>query len=109
MTADFSFIAYATQRHAHKLPSRSLGDGHSQRRLAYSRRSNKAQNGSLGILDQLPDGEKFKNALLDLLQPIMIFVEHFLGTGNVANFFGALLPRHRQQPIQVITRNRGLG
>ena len=39
----------------------------------------------------------------------MIFVKHFFGAGNIADFLGAFLPRDRQQPIQVVTRNCGFG
>ena len=35
----------------------------------------------------------------------MIFVQSFLSTGYVADFFRALLPRHRQQPVQIVARN----
>ena len=59
---------------------------------------------SPGVLKcwKLANGEELKNSLLDLLQPIMIFVQDLLSAGNVADFLRALLPRHSQQPIQII-------
>ncbi len=62
-----------------------------------------------GILYQLADGQEFKNAFLDLLQPVVIFVQDFLGALDVADFLRLLLPRHGQQPVEVVARNRGLG
>ena len=39
----------------------------------------------------------------------MIFVEHLFGARDVADFLGSLLPRHCQQPVQVIARHSRLG
>ena len=39
----------------------------------------------------------------------MIFVENFLGAGDIADFLGALLPRDGQQPVEIVARNRRLG
>src|SRR5713226_6869998 len=80
MAADFRLIAHAAERHTHELAAGRLGDRHSERSLAYARRSDEAKNRALRILDQLADGEKFKDALLDFLQAIMIFVQSFLST-----------------------------
>src|SRR5690348_14168721 len=38
----------------------------------------------------------------------MVRVQDLFGAADVANFFGALLPRYRQQPIEIITRDGGL-
>ena len=57
----------------------------------------------------MPDGQEFKDALLDLLQPIMVFVQNFLGARDIPDLFGTLLPRYRQQPIQIVARDGGLG
>ncbi len=109
MTANFSLIAYAAERHPDKLAAGRLGDRHSQRRLADARRADEAEDRAFGILDQLADGEEFKNALLDLLQPVVIFVQNLFGSRNIADFLRAFLPRHRQQPVEIVSRDRGLG
>ena len=109
VAADFGLIAHAAERHADELASGGLGDRHSQRSLADARRPDETEDRAFGILDQLAHGEKFKDALLDLLQAIVIFVQNFFGAGNIADFLGALLPRHGQQPVEIVAGNRGLG
>jgi hypothetical protein len=109
MAADFGLVAHSAQRHAHELAPRRLGDRHTQRRLADSRRPHKAQDRALGILHQLAHREKLQDALLDLLQPVMIFVQYLFSAIDVADFLRPLLPRHGQQPIQVVARDGGLG
>ena len=39
----------------------------------------------------------------------MVGVEHFLGDFDVANFFGALFPRHREQPVEIVAGDRRFG
>src|SRR5439155_4808552 len=99
MAPDFGFIANPTERHADELAASSLGDRHAQRGLTNSGRSDEAQDRALGIFDQLTNSEKFKDALLDLLQPIMIFVQDLFGARDIANLFRTFLPRHREQPV----------
>ena len=53
--------------------------------------------------------EEFKDAFLDLLQPIVIFVQNFFGAPDVADFLRPLLPRHRQQPVEIVARYGGFG
>src|SRR5581483_7742804 len=100
MAAHFGFITHAAERHADELAPGGLGDAHAQRRLADARRSDEAEDGAFGIFYELTHGEEFEDALLDLLQAIVIFVQRLLGDINVANFLGALLPRHGQEPVE---------
>ena len=79
-----------------------MADGHRQRGLADARRTDKAEDRPLRVFYQLPHGKEFQDAVLDLLQPIVLFVEHLLRRFDVADFFGPLLPRHGNQPVQVI-------
>src|ERR1019366_6362260 len=109
VTAHFSLIPHSTQRQADELAAGGFGDAHTQRSFAHAGRADETQDRALRVLDQLPDREKFKNALLDFLQTVVIFVERFLGDIDVANLFGAFLPRHGQQPIEVVARYRGFG
>ena len=109
VAANFGFVAHAAERHADELAAGGLGDRHAQRSLADARRSDETEDRALGIFHQLAHGEKFKNAFLDFLQAIVIFVENFFGAGNIPDFLGALLPRHGQQPVEIVARNRGLG
>ena len=109
MAANFGFVAHAAQRQPHELASGRLGDRHSQRGLAHAGRSDETQNRALGILHQPAHGQKFENALFDLLETVVIAFEHLLRERQVANFLRLLLPRHRQQPIQIVARNGRFG
>src|SRR5258708_3335723 len=109
MAADFRFVTHAAERHAHELAARGFGDRHSERSLAHARRPDETKNRAFGIFYQLADGEKFEDALLDFLEAIMIFVQSFFGARDVADFFRPLLPRHGQQPVEIVARNGGLG
>ena len=95
MAANFSFIAHAAQRHANKLAAGGLGDRHSQRRLADSRRSNEAEDRALGILHQLAHREILEDALLDLFQPEVIFVQDLLGAARYRGFPSIAFSRAR--------------
>ena len=109
MAANLGFVAHAAEREAHELAAGGLGDRHAERSFADARRSGEAENGALGILDELADGEKLEDALLDLFQAVVIFVEHLFGVVDGAGFLGSLLPRHGQQPVDVVAAHGGLG
>ena len=109
MAADLGLVPHAAERHAHELAAGGLGDGHAQRSLAHAGRSHKAQDRTLGILHQAAHRQEFQDALFDFLQAVVVRFEHLLGEFQVADFLGFLLPRHRQQPVQIIARNGGFG
>jgi len=91
MAANFGFIAHAAKETRTNLrPWR--GQWTWRGGLAHAGRPDKAEDGALGILDELADGEEFEDALLDLLEAVMFFIEDFLGGLDVANFLGALFP-----------------
>src|SRR5579871_6155238 len=53
--------------------------------------------------------EIFEDPLLDLLKPEMVGVEHPLGALDIALDLGAVVPRHRQQPVEIVAHNRRFG
>ncbi len=109
VAADLGFVAHAAQRHAHKLAAGGLGDRHAERGLAHARRSDEAEDGALRILHELTHGEELEDALLDLLQAIVIGVENLLRGIDRARLFRLLLPRHGEQPVQVVAGDGRLG
>ncbi len=109
MAANFSLIAHAAEGYAHEFTSRGAADGHRERSLADAWRPEEAENRALGILYQLANGEIFEDAVFDLVQAVMIFGENHFGALDVANFLRALLPGHRQQPVQIVARYGGFG
>src|SRR5208282_3980509 len=108
MAANFGFIAHAAKGNADELAAGGVANGHGERGLAHTRRPDKAEDGALGILDELAHGEEFEDALLDLLEAVVLFIENFLGGLDVANFLGTLFPGHGEQPIDVIAADGGL-
>ena len=85
VAADFRLVAHAAQRHAHKFAARRPGDGFAERGLAHARRSHQAQDRTLHLAHALLHGEIFKDAFLDLLQAVMVVIEHTLGGDDVAS------------------------
>ena len=108
MAADLRLVTYAAERQPHELSSGGAGDGLGQRGLAHSGRPDKAQNGATGLLDQLTNGQELQDPLFDLDQTVVVLVEDSLRPVNVAQLAGLLAPGNREQPLQIVARDRGL-
>ena len=76
MTADLGLVANAAERHPHELAIGRARDALAERRLADARRSDEAQDRALELLHALLHREVLEDALLDLLEPVVIFLEH---------------------------------
>src|ERR1700728_1317811 len=107
VAADFGFVAHAAERHAHEFASRGAANRCGERSLADSRRPEEAENRALRILHQLANCQIFEDAFLDFVQAVVIFAQNLLGALDVSDFLGALLPRHGEQPVQIIARDGG--
>jgi len=79
MTANFRFIAHAPERKPHEFAARRARNRFTETGLADSGRANKAKNRSFRIFHQLTDGQVFEDAVFDLLEPIVVFVEDLFG------------------------------
>ena len=51
---------------------------------------------------KLADGQELDDALLDLLQSVVVGVEHLLGELHVEPVFAAVLPGEREDPVYVV-------
>ena len=109
VAANLGLVPHPAQRHAHKVAAGGAGDRFAERGLADARGADQAQDRTLHLFDALLDGEVFEDPLLDLFQPEMIGVEHLLGALDVALDLGPVVPRHRQQPVEVVAHDRRLG
>ena len=109
MAADLGLVTHAAQRHAHEVAARRLGDRLAERRLADARRADQAEDRTLHLVDALLDREVLEDALLDLLQAVMVGVENVLGVLQVLDDLGRLAPRDRQQPFEVVAHHRRFG
>ena len=88
MPANLRLVANAAQREAHELAAHRTRDRSSERGLAGSRRPDEAQDRSLGIVLQLAHREEFEDALLDLVEVVMIFVKDRAGVLDIEVVLG---------------------
>ena len=109
VAADFRFVADAAERQPHELAVHRAGDRLGQRGLADSGRSGEGEDGRLRLLDQRADREELEDALLDLVETVMILVEDLFGALQVAALAALLVPRHRDQPVEIVARDRRFG
>ena len=109
MAANLSLVAHAAQRHTHEVAVRRLGDRLAERCLTDARRSDQAQNRSFYFADTLLHGEILEDAFLHLLEAEVIGLENLFGVTNVVLGLGALLPRNRQHPVEVVAHDRCFG
>ena len=108
MAADFGFVTHAAERNPDKLAASRMADGHRQGSLAHAGRSDEAENRALGILHQLAYGKKLEDALFDLVEAVVFFIQDLFRGFDVANFLRFLFPRYCEQPIEIIAADRGL-
>ena len=109
MAADFRFVAHAAERHAHELAARGLGDRLAERGLADAGRADEAEDRSRQLVGAALHGEIFEDALLDLVEAEVIGVEHVLRLSEIPLDLGALAPRDRQDPVEIVAHDGGFG
>ncbi len=81
VAADLGLVAHAAERHAHELAAGRLGDRLAERGLADARRADEAQDRAGQLVGALLHGEILDDALLDLLEAVVIGVEDLLRRG----------------------------
>ena len=109
MAADLGFVANAAQAHADELAARRLGDRLAERRLADTGRADEAKDRRLQPVDALLHRQVLDDAFLDLLEAVMIGVQDLHRRGEVLADLALLLPRQREQRVDEIADDGGLG
>ena len=109
MATDLGLVTHPAQTHANELAVHRAGDGAAQRGLAHTRRAHQAENRSAQLLDALLHRQILDDAFLDRLQAVVILIQKLLRLGQIDPAFGFLLPRHIDQPVQVVAHHRRLG
>ena len=83
MAAQLRLVVQAAEAHALELAAQRAGDRLAQRRLADAGRADEAQDRRLRLRVQLQHGQMLEDALLDLLQVVMVLVQHLPGVGQI--------------------------
>ncbi len=109
VAADLGLVAHAAERHAHEVAAGRPRDRLAERGLADAGRADEAQDRAGQLVGALLDREIFDDPFLDLLQPEVIGVEDILGQLEVLLDLAFLVPRDREQPVEIIAHDRRLG
>ena len=109
VAADLGLVAHAAQRQPHELASGRLRDRSRERRLADAGRSHEAQDRALELLHQRLHRQVLEDALLDLLQAVVVLVEDPLGLDDVELLLGLLVPGQGEDPVDVVAHDGRLG
>ena len=109
MAADLGLVAHAAQRHADELAIGSARDRLAERSLAHAGRPDQAQDRRLHLVHALLHRQVLDDALLHLLQPVVVLFEDGLGLGQVRADLALLLPRQPDQRLDVVAHDRGFG
>src|SRR3546814_7174840 len=78
ISADLGLVAHAAEAHAHEVAAGRPRDRLAERGLADARRADEAEDRALHLLHALLHGEVFEDALLHLLEAVVIGIENLL-------------------------------
>ncbi len=96
-----------------ELAVHASGDALAQGGLAYPGRSHEAKDGSVApdllLLGKLAHRKIFQDALLYILEAIVVLIQDPLGDGDVQDLRVSLSPGNIQKPVQIGPAHRGLG
>ena len=102
---DLGLVANATEAHPDELAPHRLGHGAAQAGLADARRSDETEDlrgcGCARRKGELAHSQELDDALLDRLQPVVIFVEDALGFEEVNLIRRLLVPWEREHGFEV--------
>ena len=99
--ANLGLVADASQRHARELAPHRPGDGLAERGLSHPGRTNEAEDRPLQVVLQFADGEVLEDALLHVLEIVVVLVEDRPRPGDLDLVLGRLRPGDRDEPVQV--------
>ena len=109
VSADFSLIVHAAQGKPLEFSAEGSGDGFPEARFAYAWRAHKAQYGAMCLGIQLVNAQKFKDAVLDFVQAVVVFIQDGLGVGYVQIVLGYLFPGQFAQELKIGMQYGSLG
>src|SRR5262252_10724183 len=108
MTTDFGLVPDATQREAHEFAPQGARNRLPQRGLPYPWGAHKTENRPLHLLLELAHAEVFEDALLDLLQTVVVFVEYPPRLVQVEMVGSRDAPGQLHQPLEIAAHHTRL-
>ena len=109
VAADLGLVSNAAQCDAPVAASHRTRDRVSERGLADARRAEEQEDRALLVGAQLADGHVLDDALLDLLETVVVLVEHALDFLDLDLVGRGLGPRKIGEPVEVGARDVPLG
>ena len=109
MAADLGLVPHAAQTQTDELTAGGPGDAAAQGGLAHAGRAHQAEDGAAQVVLQLAGGQIFQNALLGLLQTVMVLLQYFLRLDDVQVFLALFIPGQGEQGVQIVGDYHGLG
>src|ERR1051325_11089502 len=108
MAADFRLVANSAQRDSNEIPAERSRNRTPQGCFSDTRRDDKTENRSFDFFAQLIDRKILKDPFLDLLQIVVVFVEHLLGFFNIEVVLVFLPPWKVDEPVEIGANQRRL-
>src|SRR3954454_21100589 len=109
VAADLALVADAAYGYALEVASHRRGDRLAQRGLADARRADEAQDRRARVRLQLAHREELEDALLDLVDVVVVAIEHAARLGEVDVIVGRDAPRQLDDPLEVGADHAVLG
>jgi hypothetical protein len=109
VAADLGLVAHAADADALELAPQRAGHRLAQRRLADAGRPGEAEDRAPRVRLELADREELQDAVLDLLDVVVVGVEHLARVHEVEVVLGADAPRQHRDPLQVAADHAMLG
>src|SRR5262249_13021210 len=97
----FSLIAYAAERHTFKLPAEGTGDRSTKRSLTDSRRADKQDYRALRVRTQFNHRKKLEDTLLNVFEPVVIFIQNSPRFRQIEFVFRRLQPRQFENKLEI--------
>ena len=109
MPADLRLVVGSAERDALELEPDRPRDRLAERGLADARRPDEAQDRAASLRVELAHREVLEDALLDLVEPVVVGLEDFARTPDVDVLRGERRPRQRRDELEVGAQHRVLG
>ena len=109
VAADLGLVAHAADADALEPAAQRACDRLAERGLADPGRAGEAEDAAAGVRLELADGEELEDAVLDLLDVVVVGVEHLARVREVEVVLGALVPGQRRHPLEVVADDAVLG